>query len=100
MNDRLTYEQKRKIGIKLYNFLYSFTSEGSRKFDAKYPDYNSFKESLKYPEESPIRYMEKFMDGENSTRFAHPLHPMHLPLSLLIVRSLCLIVQFLFLEMI
>jgi hypothetical protein len=59
-----TYDQKRKIGLKLYNFLYSFTSEGSHKFDAKFPDYESFKNSLDFKIDAPIRYMQKIMDGE------------------------------------
>ncbi len=60
----LTYDQKRKIGLKLYNFLYSFTSEGSHKFDAKYPDYDKFKDGLDFKQDAPIFYMQKIMDGE------------------------------------
>jgi len=60
--NKLTYEQRRKIGLKLYNFLYSFTSEGSHKFDAKYPDYNSFRNTLDFKTEAPVRYMQKIME--------------------------------------
>lgn len=62
--DKTTKIQKLKIGLQLYNFLYSFTSEGYKTFDAKYPDYEAFKNHLDMHEEAPVRYMQKIMDGE------------------------------------
>ena len=49
----LTEELKKDIGLKLFEFFYSYTREGDDKFDAKYPDYKkSFYLSLPAP--SPI----------------------------------------------
>jgi hypothetical protein len=53
----LTEELKRDIGLKLFEFLYSYTREASTKFDAKYPDYQRFK-----MRNAVTEYMGKIID--------------------------------------
>jgi hypothetical protein len=54
----LTEELKKDIGLKLFEFFYSYTREGDDKFDAKYPDYKKFSQ-MRYPY---TEYMGKIID--------------------------------------
>ena len=61
---KIIYERKRKIGLKLYEFMDSFSNESLRTFEEKYPDYETFKQSLNYETDAPIRYMQRIMNGK------------------------------------